>query len=168
MYNSLKHSNWWRYVVTLIIGGLLVAFGYLIGDSAPSVNAQEGIMRFGSIICNGLTVSDGNPEHGSIWLGILEKRPTLLLSDHADWNKSSIQVKIEVRYDQKSKTKTAIVSLLNGHSDGSHINLVAGTGETAGIVIGTKKRTNDGIGLWVGSKGSRLTLEGDPIQTRFR
>ena len=101
MYNRLKHSYWSRYVVTLIIGGLLVALGYLIGNSDPSVEAQDSIMRFETITCKGLTIFDGNPEHGSIWLGIDEERPVLILSDHADFSKSEMQIQINVGYDPK-------------------------------------------------------------------
>ncbi len=76
MFNRLKNSNWSRYVVTLIIGGLLVALGYLIGDSAPNVEAQGGITRVDSIIaCKGIAVSDGNPEHGTIVLAFLDGAP---------------------------------------------------------------------------------------------
>ena len=73
MLNRLKHSNWSRYIGTLIIGGLLVALGYLIGDSAPNVEAQDGrvLIRF--------NVRD---LYGSIWLGIIEEWPVLVLLDH--------------------------------------------------------------------------------------
>ena len=113
MFNRLKHSNWLRYVVTLIIGGLLVVLGYLIGDSASNVEAQNNIARFETITCNGLMVSDGNPAHGSIWLGILEERPTFVLSDYADWSKSKIQVQISVGRGAKPSTENATLKLLN-------------------------------------------------------
>ena len=59
MLNRLKNSNWLRYVATLIIGGLLVALGYLIGDSAPNVEAQDGMVKFDDTIsCKKLLVTD--------------------------------------------------------------------------------------------------------------
>ena len=84
MYKRLKHSNWWRYVVTLVIGGLLVAIGYLIGNSTSSVGAQNNITKFDIITCKGIVVSDGNPEHGFIILGISKESADLILSDQAD------------------------------------------------------------------------------------
>ena len=163
MLNRLKHSNWLRYVGTLIIGGLLVAFGYLIGDSAPSVEAQDGITSFDTIQCNALIVSDGNPEHGSIWLGIIEERPTLVLFDHADLSKSRVQIQISVGNDPKSNTEAAVLKLLNRHNDGSYIGLVAGRGETTIINMNTEKRSTPGISLTCGSKGSGIMLEGNLI-----
>ena len=37
MFNRLKNPDWSRDVVMLIIGGLLVALGYLIGNSASGM-----------------------------------------------------------------------------------------------------------------------------------
>lgn len=168
MLNRLKDSTWSRYVVTLIIGGLLVALGYLIGDSAPNVEAQDDITRFETITCKGLIVSDGNPEHGSIWLEILDERPTLVLSDHADLSKSRIQIQLSVGHTTKLGTGDAVLKLLNRHNDGSSIGLVAGRGETTIINMSTEKRITPGISLTCGSKGSGIMLEGNLVQTRMR
>ena len=168
MFNRLKDSNWSRYVVTLIIGGLLVALGYLIGDSAPNVEAQDSITRFNTIACKGLTVSDGNPEHGAILLGIIEEHPVLVLSDHADFDKAKIQIQISVGYHLKHDVESAVLKLINGYNDGSSISFVAGRGETAAIVVGTEKRIRDAFSLLVGAKGSGIMLEGDTIQARDR
>ena len=57
----LKPSNWYRYIVTLIIGGLLVAIGYIIGDSTGNVEAQNRTGGFDeTIICKKLWVTDEN------------------------------------------------------------------------------------------------------------
>jgi hypothetical protein len=168
MFNRLKNSNWSRYVVTLIIGGLLVSLGYLIGDSAPSVEAQDGITRFDTIQCNGLIVSDGNPEHGSMWLGIIEEQPALVILDHADPTEAKTQIQISVGHDIKRGTESAGLSLINNHDDGSAIGIFAGRGETAVINVSTKKRINDAFNLWIGAKGSAMMLEGDTIQARDR
>ena len=163
MFNRLKHSNWSGYIGTLIIGGLLVALGYFIGDSAPSVEAQDGITRFDTIACKGLTVSDGNPEHGAILLGIIEEHPVLVLSDHADFDKAKIQIQISVGYDIKHDFESAVLKLLNRHNDGSSIGLIAGRGETALIDMNTAKRITPGISLTVGAKGSGMILEGELV-----
>ena len=168
MLNRLKNSNWSKYVVTLIIGGLLVALGYLIGNSAPNVEAQDGVTRFETITCKGLIVSDGNPEHGSIWLGILEEHPTLVLSDNANLSKSRIQIQLSVGHSIQFGTEDAVLKLLNRHNEGSSIGLVAGRGETALINLNTEKRTTPGISLTCGSKGSGIMLEGNLVQTRTR
>lgn len=168
MLNRLKNSNWLRYIGTLIIGGLLVALGYLIGDSAPSVEAQDSITRFETITCKGLTIFDGNPEHGSIWLGIDEKRPVLILSDHADFSKAKIQIQINVGADPQHDIEAAVLSLINGHKDGSNIGLIAGRGETAVVNVSTKKLIPPGVSLTVGASGSGIMLEGDLVQSRMR
>ena len=168
MYNTLKHSNWWRYVVTLIIGGLLVALGYLIGDSATNVEAQDNITKFDIITCKGIIVSDGNPENGFIMLGISKESADLILSDHADLSKAKSQIQINVGADTKHGTEAAVLKLINAYNDGSSINLVAGRGESAAINMGTKKRINDALSLWTGSKGSGIMLEGDLVQSRMR
>ena len=165
MFNRLKHSNWSRYVVTLIIGGLLVSFGYLIGNSAPDVGAQDGMTRFETIVCEGLTIFDGNPEHGSIWLGIDEERPVLILSDHADFGKAKMQIQVSVGYDPKYDTEAAVLKLLNHKSS---IGLFAGTDETAVINLNTEKLMIPGISLIAGTKGSGIMLEGDWVQGKMR
>ncbi|MCY4566720.1 MAG: hypothetical protein OXD49_00300 [Candidatus Poribacteria bacterium] len=163
MLNRLKNSNWSRYVITLIIGGLLVALGYLIGDSAPNVEAQDGITRVDSIIaCKGIVVSDGNPEHGAILLSFLDGDPVLILTDHGDPSKSNIEINLSF------KNKAATLNLANRYNDGSYIGLVAGRGETAGVLVTTEKRINDAFNLLVGAKGSGIMLEGDTIQARNR
>ena len=165
MFHRLKDSNWLRYVVTLMIGGLLVALGYLIGNSDPSVEAQDSITRFETITCKGLTIFDGNPEHGSIWLGIDEEHPVLILSDHADFSKSEMQIQINVGYDPKYNTEAAVLKLLNRKSS---IGLFAGTDETAVINLNTEKLMIPGISLIAGTEGSGIMLEGDWIQAKTR
>lgn len=163
MFNRLKDSNWSRYVVTLIIGGLLVALGYIIGDSAPNVEAQDGITRVDGIIaCKGIAVSDGDPEHGAIVLSFLDGAPVLILTDHGDSSKSNIEINLSVQ------NKAAALRLTNRYNDGSHIGLVARRGESATVLVTTEKRINDAFNLLVGAKGSGILLEGDTVQTRKR
>lgn len=137
MFNRLKHSNWLRYIGTLIIGGLLVALGYLIGDSAPNVEAQDGITRFENIVCKALVVSDGNPEHGAIVLSFLDGAPALILTDHRDTSKSNIEINLHIR------NKVAALNLASRYNDGSHIALTAGRGETALMTMRSEKRLTD-------------------------
>lgn len=162
MYNRLKHSNWWRYIVTLIIGGLLVAFGYLIGDSASDVEAQDGVTRFETVACKDLIVSDGNPEHGAIVLTFLDGAPVLILTDHGDSGKSNIEINLGVQ------NNAAALRLTNRHNDGSHIGLVAGRSETAVITMMSEKRLTDALNLLVGPNGSAIKLENEVIQSRLR
>ena len=162
MFNKVKHSNWLRYIGTLIIGGLLVALGYLIGDSAPSVEAQDGITRFEHIVCKALVVSDGNPEHGSIWLAFLDGAPALILTDHSDPSKANIEINLSV------KNKGAALNLASRYNDGSHIALTAGRGETAAITMMSQKRLTDALNLFVGSNGSGIQLENEIILSRLR
>lgn len=163
MYKSLKKSNWWKYVVTLIIGGLLVAFGYVIGDSNQNVEAQDSITRFGIIECKGLIVSDGNPEHGSIQIGILEKRPMLVISDHAQSNKTKIQTNMSI-----IKNDHAVLSLTNLHKDGSHIVLLAGRKESAIMTMKSQKRITDALNLFVGPEGAQINLENEVVNFKRR
>ena len=162
MLNRLKNSNWLRYVATLIIGGLLVALGYLIGDSAPNVEAQDGITRFENIVCKALVVSDGNPEHGSIWLAFLDGAPALVLTDHNDLSKENIEINLSV------KNKVAALNLVSRYNDGSHIALTAGRGETASMTMMSEKRLTDALNLFVGAKGSGIQLENEIILSRLR
>ena len=167
MDNWLKHSNWLKYVVTLIIGGLLVSIGYLIGNSTPDVNAQDEITEFDIVKCKGLIVSDGNPEHGSIILGFIEKRPMLVLSDHADFSKAKIQIQINIK-EPEHGLEAAVLRLINDHDDGTSIGLFADRNESAQINVSTKNRINNALGLWVGSKSSAIMLENDPIHVSER
>lgn len=163
MINRLKKSNWLRYIGTLIIGGLLVAFGYLIGDSAPNVEAQDGITRFDSIVaCKGLAVSDGNPEHGAIVLAFIDGAPALILTDHGDTSKSNIEINLHIR------NKVAALNLASHYNDGSHIALTAGRGETASMTMRSEKRLTDALNLFVGSNGSGIQLENEIILSRLR
>ena len=162
MFNKLKHSDWLRYVVTLIIGGLLVALGYFIGDSTPNVEAQDSTTSFDTIRCNGLIVSDGNPEHGSIMLGIFDGAPVLILSDHDESNKSIIEINLSTR------NNAAALRLTNRYNDGSHIGLVAGRGETAVITMMSEKRLTDALNLLVGANGSGIKIENELLLSRAR
>ena len=163
MLNRFKHSNWLKYVVTLIVGGTLVALGYLIGDSAQSVEAQDGITRVDGIIaCKGIVVSDGDPEHGAILLSFLDGAPVLILTDHGDSSKSNIEINLSVQ------NNAAALRLSNGHNDGSGIGLVAGRGETAVITMTSEKRLTDALNLLVGANGSIIKLENEMILSRFR
>lgn len=162
MYNSLKHSNWWRYVVMLIIGGLLVAFGYLIGDSTPDVDAQDNITSFDFIQCKGLVVSDGNPEHGTIVLTFLDGSPTLVFSDHSDPNKAKIEINLS------TQNNAAAIRLTNRNRDGSHIGLVAGRSESAIMTFTTQNRITDALNLAVGPKGAQINLENEVVNFKHR
>ena len=162
MFNRFKHPDWLRYIATLVIGGLLVALGYLIGDSAPNVEAQDGITRFENIVCKALVVSDGDPEHGSIWLVFLDGAPALILTDHSDSSKPHTEINLSVR------NNTAALHLANGHNDGSHIGLVAGRSETALMTMRSEKRLTDALNLLVGANGSGIKLENEIILSRLR
>ena len=162
MYNRLKHPNWLRYIGTLIIGGLLVAFGYIIGESNQNIEAQEGITRMGIIHCKGLIVSDWNPEHGSIQLGILEGSPIFLLSDHADSKKTKIQTNMSIKDDH------AAISLTNLHKDGSNIVLLADRNESALLTMKSQKRITDALNLFVGPNGAQINLENEVVNFKHR
>ena len=162
MFNSLRHSSWLRYIGTLIIGGLLVALGYLIGDSAPNLEAQDGITRVENIVCKALVVSDGNPEHGAIVLSFLDGAPALILTDHGDTSKSNIEINLHIR------NKVAALNLASRYNDGSHIALTAGRGETASVTMRSEKRLTDALNLFVGSNGSGIQLENEIILSRLR
>lgn len=162
MYNRLKHSNWLRYIGTLIIGGLLVSVGYVIGNSATGVNAQDSITRFDTIQCKGLIVSDGNPEHGYIVLTSLDGSPTLVLSDHSDPNKAKIGINLS------TQDNAAALRLTNRHNDGSHIGLVAGRSESAIMTFTTQKRVTDALTLAVGTKGAVISFENETVNSKLR
>ena len=162
MFNRLKHSDWLRYVGTLIIGGLLVALGYLIGDSTPNVQAQDNIARFETIACKMLVVSDGNPKHGQIVLAFLDGAPVLILSDHAGSNKSNIEINLSTR------NNAAALRLTNRHKDGSHIGLVAGRGESALMTMMSENRLTNALDLVVGADGSGIKIENELILSRGR
>ena len=154
--------NWWRYVVTLIIGGLLVSIGYLIGNSAPGVEAQDDITRFDTITCKKLIVFDGNPEHSAILLQTSEEGPMLLLSDHTHSNKAKIQINMSIKNDH------AALSLTNLHKDGSHIVLLADRNESAIMTMKSQKRLTDALNLFVGPNGAQINLENEVVNFKPR
>lgn len=154
--------NWYKYVITLIIGGLLVSIGYIIGDSAPDVDAQDNTTSFDYIQCKGLVVSDGNSEHGTIVLTFLDGSPTLVFSDHSDPNKAKIEINLS------TQNNAAAIRLTNRYRDGSHIGLVAGRSESAIMTFTTQNRVADAINLAVGTKGSLINLENEVVNFRPR
>ena len=160
MDNWLKHSNWLKYVVTLIIGGLLVSIGYLIGNSTPDVNAQDEITEFDIVKCKGLIVSDGNPEHGSILLAFLDGAPVLILADHADSNKSKIEINLDVQ------NKAAAFRLINRYNDGSHIGVVAGRNESA--IMTMMSGNIEALNLLTGTNGAQINLENEVVNFKPR
>ena len=162
MLKRLKHSNWLRYIVTLVIGGGLVALGYFIGDSVSSVEAQDSLAAFDTLTCKGLTVFDGHPEHGTIVLAFLDGAPVLILTDHGDSSKSNIEINLSAR------NNAATLHLVNRHNDGTHIGLVAGKNETALMTMRSEKRLTDALNLFVGANGSGIKLENEIILSRPR
>ena len=92
----------------------------------------------------------------------------LILSDHADFSKAKIQIQINVGADPQHAIEAAVLSLINGHKDGSNIGLIAGRGETAVVNVSTKKLIPPGVSLTVGANGSGIMLEGDLVQSRMR
>ena len=154
--------NWLKYTGTLIIGGLLVALGYLIGNSASDVNAQDNITRFDIIQCKGLVVSDGNPEHGTIGLTFLDGSPTLVFSDHSDPNKAKIEINLS------TQNNAAAIRLTNRNRDGSHIGLVAGKSESAIMTFTTQNRVTDALTLAVGPKRAQINLENEVVNFKLR
>ena len=164
MYHRLKHSNWWRYVVTLIIGGVLVAFGYLIGNSTTDVNAQNEITEFDIVKCKTLIVSDGNPEHGIIMLAISETGPELMLIENGDLNKTKILIKLSIN----TKVPSAELHLTHEVNDGSHIGFVAGNNASAVMTITSQKRLTDAFNLFVGPNGSQINLENEVVNFKLR
>lgn len=162
MYHGLKHSIWWKYVATLIIGGLLVSTGYLIGNSAPDVVAQDDITRFDTITCKKLIVSDGNPEHGLIILTFLDGSPTLVFSDHQDPKKAKIQINLGI------ENETAVLRLTNRNRDGSHIGLAASRNESAVMIMTSENRLSDALNLFVGANGTQINLENEVVNFKLR
>ena len=162
MFNNLRQSNWLKYTGTLIIGGLLVALGYLIGNSASDVNAQDNITRFDIIQCKGLVVSDGNPEHGTIVLTFLDGSPTLVFSDHSDPNKAKIEINLS------TQNNAAAIRLTNRNRDGSHIGLAAGRNETAAMTMTSEKRLTDALNLFIGTNGAQINLENEVVNFKLR
>lgn len=154
--------NWYKYVITLTIGGLLVAFGYLIGDSSSNVEAQDGITKLDIVQCRGLVVSDGNPEHGTIVLTFLDGSPTLVFSDHSDPNKANIEINLS------TQNNAAAIHLTNRNRDGSHIGLVAGRSESAIMTFTTQNRFTDALTLAVGTKGAQISLENEVVNFKLR
>lgn len=170
MYNSLKHSNWSRYIVTLIIGGLLVALGYLIGDSAPNIEAQNGIVKFDdTIFCKKLLVtdeislSDGN---AVINIAIIEGEPGIFITEQIDEANNTVK---GAHLTMAIEKKKAVLRLSSEYSNGGHIGFSSGKGAAA-MLIKTRDRmdTDDGITLTTGTPGSLIMFEGKLVESTVR
>lgn len=170
MLNRLKNSNWLRYIVTLIIGGLLVAFGYLIGDSTPSVEAQDGIVKFhDTIFCKKLLVtdeislSDGN---AVINIAIVEGAPGIFIAEQVDEKENTVKGAHLTLAVEKQK---AVLRLSSEYDNGGHIGLSSGKG-AAVMLIKTRDRMDkdDGITLTTGTPGSLIMFEGKLVESEVR
>ena len=170
MFNRLKDSNWLRYVVTLIIGGLLVALGYLIGDSAPNVEAQDGIVKFDdTIFCKKLLVtdeislSDGN---AAINIAIVDGEPGIFIAEQIDEAENTVTGAHLRMAIEREKT---VLRLSSEDANGGHIGLSSGKG-AAVMLIKTRDRMNkdDGITLTTGTPGSLIMFEGKLVESEIR
>ena len=170
MFNRLKDSNWSRYVVTLIIGGLLVALGYLIGDSAPNVEAQNGIVKFhDTIFCKKLLVtdeislSDGN---AAINIAIVDGEPGIFIAEQIDEAKNTVK---GAHLTMAIEKKKAVLRLSSEYDNGGHIGLSSGKG-AAVMLIKTRDRMDkdNGITLTTGTPGSLIMFEGKLVESEIR
>ena len=170
MFNRLKDSNWSRYVVTLIIGGLLVALGYLIGDSTPNVEAQDGIVKFDdTIFCKKLLVtdeislSDGN---AAINIAIVDGEPGIFIAEQIDEGKNTVK---GAHLTMAIEKKKAVLRLSSEYDNGGHIGLSSGKG-AAVMLIKTRDRMDkdDGITLTTGTPGSLIMFEGKLVESEIR
>ena len=170
IFNKLKDSNWLRYVVTLIIGGLLVAFGYLIGDSAPNVEAQDGISKFDDtiyckklLVTDGISVSDGN---AVIDIAIVEGEPGIFITEQVDEKENTVK---GAHLTLAVEKKKAVLRLSSEYDNGGHIGLSSGKG-AAVMLIKTRDRMDkdDGITLTTGTPGSLIMFEGKLVESEVR
>ena len=170
MFNRLKRSNWLRDIVILIIGGLLVAFGYLIGDSAPKVEAQDGIVKFDdTIFCKKLLVtdeislSDGN---AVINIAIVEGEPGIFIAEQVDETGNTVK---GAHLTLAIEKKRAVLRLSSEYDNGGHIGLSSGKG-AAVMLIKTRDRMDkdDGITLTTGTPGSLIMFEGKLVESEVR
>ena len=170
MFKRLKHSNWLRYIGTLIIGGLLVALGYLIGDSAPSVEAQERIVKFDeTIFCKRLvvteeiSVTDGN---AVINIAIIEGEPGIFIAEQVGDAENPIK---GAHLTLAIEKKTAVLRLSSEYDNSGHIGLTGGKG-AAVMQIKTRDRMDkdDGITLTTGTPGSLIMFEGKVVESDVR
>ena len=170
MFNRLKHSNWLRYIGTLIIGGLLVALGYLIGDSAPNLEAQEGIVKFDeTIFCKRLvvteeiSVTDGN---AIINIAIVDGEPGIFIAEQIDEAENTVK---GAHLTMAVEKKRAVLRLSSEYDNGGHIGLSSGKGAAA-MLIKTRDRMDedDGITLTTGTPGSLIMFEGEVVKSDIR
>ena len=106
-------------------------------------------------------MSDGNPEHGSILLAFLDGAPVLILADHADSNKSKIEINLDVQ------NKAAAFRLINRYSnDGSHIGVVAGRNESA--IMTMMSGNIEALNLLTGTNGAQINLENEVVNFKPR
>lgn len=170
MYHRLKHSNWWRYVVTLFIGGVLVSIGFLIGNSAHDVVAQDELEKFNDIItCKKLLVSeeisvtDGN---AVISIAIVEGEPGILIAEQIDEKENTVKgAHLTIAVERKR----AVLRLSSEYDNGGHIGLSSGKG-AAVMLIKTRDRfdKDDGITLTTGTPGSLIMFEGKLVESEIR
>ena len=162
--------NWWRYVVTLIIGGLLVSIGYHIGNSAPDVEAQDEIVKlYDTISCKKLfvtdeiSVSDGN---AVISIAIVEGEPGIFIAEQIDEKENTVKgAHLTVAIEKKR----AVIRLSSEYDNGGHIGLSSGKG-AAVMLIKTRDRfdKDDGITLTTGTPGSLIMFEGKLVESEIR
>ena len=170
MFNRLKHFDWLRYVGTLIIGGLLVAFGYLIGDSAPDVDAQDGIVKFDEtisckklLVTDEISVTDGN---AVINIAIVEGEPGIFIAEQVDEKGNTVK---GAHLTLAVEKKKAVLRLSSEYDNGGHIGLSSGKG-AAVMLIKTRDRLDkdDGITLTTGTPGSLIMFEGKLVESDVR
>ena len=163
----LKHSNWYRYIVTLIIGGLLVAIGYIIGDSASNVEAQNRAGRLDeTIICKKLlatdeiSISDGN---AVINIAIVDGEPGIFIAEQIDEEKESVK---GAHLTLAVEKKKAVLRLASEYENSGHIGLVSGKG-AAVMQIKNRHRMDktDGITLTTTPPGSMMIFEGKLVES---
>ena len=170
MYNNLKHSNWLRYIGTLIIGGLLVSIGYVIGNSATGVNAQdETINIHDSITCKKLFVtdeihvSDGN---AVISIAIVEGEPGIFIAEQIDEKENTVK---GAHLTLAVEKKRAVIRLSSEYDNRGHIGMTSGKG-AAVMLMKTRDRfeKDDGITLSTGTPGSLIMFEGKLVESEIR
>ena len=170
MFNRLKNPDWSRDVVMLIIGGLLVALGYLIGNSASDVDAQDGISKFDDtiyckklLVTDGISVSDGN---AVIDIAIVEGEPGIFITEQVDEIENTVK---GAHLTLAVEKKKAVLRLSSEYDNGGHIGLSSGKG-AAVMLIKTRDRLDkdDGITLTTGTPGSLIMFEGKLVESEVR
>ncbi len=170
MYNGLKHSNWWKYIGTLIIGGLLVSIGYVIGNSAPDLNAQDETINIHDsitgkklFVTDEIHVSDGN---AVISIAIVEGEPSIFIAEQIDKKENTVKgAHLTVAVEKKR----SVIRLSSEYDNGGHIGMTSGKG-AAVMLMKTRDRfeKDDGITLSTGTPGSLIMFEGKLVESEIR